>query len=149
MGVPAATPAIVQDLNPCELAMIAPVSICMTVHNRANDSNRYQARSTGHAAIMPFDYAGQMKTVCKLLPRLPHELNMWQVVAKDKKREFKCPVDLVKVEEVIDWYCANNPLYKELGCKKDEKRMQQYKDQHVQDGVLTIPNIADQPMNGE
>ena len=76
MSIPPASPECLLDLNQCEIAIISPASVCMTIHNRTSDTDRPQSRSTGHACIMPFDYAGQIKTITDILPRLPNETNI-------------------------------------------------------------------------
>ena len=85
----------------------------MIIHNRTSDTNRPQSRSTGHACIVPFNYAGQMNAIVKVLPRLPSELNMWQVVVTDKHKEFKMPINVEKIRVALDWHtntiaCSKN-----------------------------------------
>ena len=101
----------------------------MIIHNRTSDTNRPQSRSTGHACIVPFNYAGQMNAIVKVLPRLPSELNMWQVVVTDKHKEFKMPINVEKIRVALDWLYKHNCLFKKLSTRdgyneESRRRMQ-------------------------
>ena len=76
--------------------MVARASVCLTMHNRLSDTNRPLASSTGLATVLPMDYASQTMTVAMALPRLPHELDIWQFIIKDdrKGKRFEVPVNV-------------------------------------------------------
>ncbi len=66
------------------------------MHNRLSYTNRPLASSTGLATVLPIDYASQTITLAKALPRLPHELDIWQFIIKDERKgkRFEVPVNI-------------------------------------------------------
>ena len=47
-----------------------------------------------------------------MLPRLPHELDIWQFIIKGKDEDvYRVPINIDRVVVALEWLRRNNPLY--------------------------------------